>query len=174
MKLAAELLATDGYETDPESVCRIVEEMGQQQELIVEKGEGGMSLCYKPAFFITEQNLAQRLRQHLAYPVAVDLPRVRNWIARFTQSRGIALSPQQQQSVEMAASSRVMVLTGGPGTGKTFCTRTIVALWKAMGKKIGLAVKQVNQQQRYTRLKERLNGYFLSLAAVTPYEFGLS
>jgi ABC-type uncharacterized transport system fused permease/ATPase subunit len=32
-----------------------------------------------------------------------------------------------------------MILTGGPGCGKTFCTRTIVALWKAMGKKIALA-----------------------------------
>ncbi|MDZ4878995.1 MAG: ATP-dependent RecD-like DNA helicase [Chroococcidiopsis cubana SAG 39.79] len=39
----------------------------------------------------------------------------------------------------MAASQRVLILTGGPGTGKTFCTRTIVALWKAMGKFIVLA-----------------------------------
>ncbi len=151
-KLAAELLATDGHETDPESVCTIVEEMGQQQELIVEKGEGGMPLCYKPSFFITEQNLAQRLRQHLACPVAVDLPRVRNWIGRFTQSRGIALSLQQQQAVEMAASSRVMVLTGGPGTGKTFCTRTIVALWKAMGFKIGLAAPTGRAAQRLSEV----------------------
>jgi exodeoxyribonuclease V alpha subunit len=39
----------------------------------------------------------------------------------------------------MAATERVMILTGGPGYGKTFCTRTIVAMWKAMGKKIALA-----------------------------------
>lgn len=51
----------------------------------------------------------------------------------------ISLSPQQQQAVEMAASQRVTILTGDPGTGKTFCTRTIVALWKAMGKSIVLA-----------------------------------
>jgi exodeoxyribonuclease V alpha subunit len=76
------------------------------------------------------------------------LPRVRSWIEKFTQSRGIALSPQQQQAVEMAACSRVMVLTGGPGTGKTFCTRTIVALWKAMGKKIGLAAPTGRAAQR--------------------------
>jgi exodeoxyribonuclease V alpha subunit len=41
-----------------------------------------------------------------------------------------------------------MVLTGGPGTGKTFCTRTIVALWKAMGKKIGLAAPTGRAAQR--------------------------
>jgi exodeoxyribonuclease V alpha subunit len=32
-----------------------------------------------------------------------------------------------------------MILTGGPGCGKTFCTRTIVALWQALGLKIALA-----------------------------------
>ncbi|MFL9458285.1 AAA family ATPase [Tolypothrix bouteillei VB521301_2] len=39
----------------------------------------------------------------------------------------------------MAAYSKVTILTGGPGCGKTFCTRTIVELWKAMGKSIALA-----------------------------------
>jgi exodeoxyribonuclease V alpha subunit len=148
MKLAAELLTTDGHEADVEAVCTIIEEMGQQQELVVEKGESGIPLCYKPAFFTTESHLAQLLRQQLARSTEVDLPRVRIWIERFTQSRGIALSPQQQQAVEIAASSRVMVLTGGPGTGKTFCTRTIVALWKAMGKKIGLAAPTGRAAQR--------------------------
>ncbi len=148
MKLAAELLTTEGHEADLEAVCTIIEEMGKQQELVIEPGEDGMPLCYKPAFFITEQNLAQLLRQQLARKIEVDLPRVRSWIEKFTQSRGIALSPQQQQAVEMAACSRVMVLTGGPGTGKTFCTRTIVALWKAMGKKIGLAAPTGRAAQR--------------------------
>jgi exodeoxyribonuclease V alpha subunit len=148
MKLAAELLTTDGHEADVEAVCTIIEEMGQQQELMIDKGEGGMPLCYKPAFFTTESHLAQLLRQQLTHSTAVDLPRVRIWIERFTQNRGIALSPQQQQAVEIAASSRVMVLTGGPGTGKTFCTRTIVALWKAMGKKIGLAAPTGRAAQR--------------------------
>jgi exodeoxyribonuclease V alpha subunit len=148
MKLAAELLTTDGHEADLEAVCTVIEEMGRQQALRIEQGEGGMPLCYKPAFFITEDNLAQLLRQHLSRPVAVDLSRVRNWIERFTQSQQISLSPQQQQAVEMAARSRLMVLTGGPGTGKTFSTRTIVALWKAMGKKIGLAAPTGRAAQR--------------------------
>ncbi|WP_041933129.1 SF1B family DNA helicase RecD2 [Gloeothece verrucosa] len=148
IKLSAELLSNGEHEAEIEAISAIIDEMGQQQALMVEKGEGGMPLCYKPAFFYTEENLAQLLRQQLAEPVEVDLPRVKNWIERFTQSRGISLSPQQQEAVEMAACSRVMVLTGGPGTGKTFCTRTIVALWKAMGKKIGLAAPTGRAAQR--------------------------
>ncbi|CDN12923.1 RecD-like DNA helicase YrrC [Richelia intracellularis] len=54
-------------------------------------------------------------------------------MARFTQSRKVELSSHQQEAVEMAAYSKLMVLTGGPGTGKTFSVRTIVELWKALG-----------------------------------------
>lgn len=152
MKLAAQLLSIEGHEADLEAVSTIIDEMGQRQELAVEEGESGMLLCYRPAFAITEKNLAQLLQRLLARPVAVNLLRVRNWLERFTQSREIVLSPQQQQAVEIAASSRVMVLTGGPGTGKTFCTRTIVALWKAMGKKIGLAAPTGRAAQRMSEV----------------------
>jgi exodeoxyribonuclease V alpha subunit len=52
----------------------------------------------------------------------------------------------------MAATQRVMILTGGPGCGKTFCTRTIVALWKAMGKKIALAAPTGRAAQRLSEM----------------------
>ncbi|ELR97404.1 ATP-dependent RecD-like DNA helicase [Gloeocapsa sp. PCC 73106] len=52
----------------------------------------------------------------------------------------------------MAASQTVMILTGGPGCGKTFTTKTIVALWKAMGKKIGLAAPTGRAAQRLSEM----------------------
>ena len=150
--LTVQQLTTSDHSADPEAVRAVIDQMSQQQELVVERGEGGMPLCYKPTFFYTEQNLAQLLVQHLSRPLEVDLPRVRDWIQRFTLSRGIELSQQQQQAVEMAASSRVTLLTGGPGCGKTFCTRTIVALWKAMGKSIALAAPTGRAAQRLSEV----------------------
>jgi exodeoxyribonuclease V alpha subunit len=52
----------------------------------------------------------------------------------------------------MAASERVLILTGGPGVGKTFVTRTIVALWKAMGKSIALASPTGRAAQRLSEM----------------------
>jgi exodeoxyribonuclease V alpha subunit len=149
---ALEQLKTESHEPSPEAIARIIDQMRESKELIVESSTHEIPLCYKPVFFHTEQNLAQLLHQHLNHSVTVDLPRVRNWIERFTISRSLELSFQQQQAVEMAASSRVLVLTGGPGTGKTFTTHTIVSLWKAMGKSIGLAAPTGRAAQRLSEM----------------------
>lgn len=92
------------------------------------------------------------MHQLLSRPVVVDKLRVQAWIDRFTQATGMGLSSGQRQAVEMAASERVLILTGGPGTGKTFTTRTIVALWKAMGKSIALASPTGRAAQRLSEM----------------------
>jgi exodeoxyribonuclease V alpha subunit len=148
IQMATELLSHGGHEAEIEGVQGVIEEMAEQQQLRVDMGEGGMPLCYKPAFFVTEEHLAQMLRQMISQPLPVDTSRVRSWIDRFTQSREINLSPQQRQAVEMAAREKILILTGGPGTGKTFTVRTIVALWQAMGKDIGLAAPTGRAAQR--------------------------
>jgi exodeoxyribonuclease V alpha subunit len=150
--LALSLLKSESHAPSPDAIAQVIESMQKSQELMVESSPGEISLCYKPTFFYTELSLAQRLHQQLSYPAAVDLPRVKNWISRFTQSRGIKLSAQQQQAVEMAAQERVMILTGGPGCGKTFTTHTIVSLWKAMGKSIGLAAPTGRAAQRLSEM----------------------
>ncbi|MGK7955247.1 MAG: ATP-dependent RecD-like DNA helicase [Crocosphaera sp.] len=129
-------------------VSQLPTEMVETEALKVEVAEGEMWLCYKPTFYHTEANLAKLLLKHIEQPLTVDLPRVENWIERYTQSKGIQLSPQQREAVVKAASSRVMVLTGGPGCGKTFTQKTLVSLWQAMGKKIGLAAPTGRAAQR--------------------------
>ena len=154
LEAAVEQLSVDNHQPDVVQLQAIVWEMSQSQELRIEESPESAHppLCYQPAFFHTEQNIATMLQQLVANPIAVDLERVRNWIERFTTSRGIQLSPQQQQAVEMAASCRVLILTGGPGCGKTFTTHTIVSLWKAMGKSIALAAPTGRAAQRLSEM----------------------
>ena len=51
---------------------------------------------------------------------------------------GLELAPTQKQAVALVATSKVMVLTGGPGTGKTTVTRRILHLLEEGGQKVGL------------------------------------
>lgn len=144
---AQEKLKTEDHQPGKEALQEVIAQMAKSQDLVVEE-VGKVSLCYKPTFFHTEKNLAQLIKEHQNKPVTIDLPRVRHWLTRFTKSRKLQLSPQQQQAVETAAGAKVIILTGGPGTGKTFTTKTIVALWKAMGKTIGLAAPTGRAAQR--------------------------
>jgi exodeoxyribonuclease V alpha subunit len=112
-------------------------------------------ICYSPPFYGAEQGLADRLSRLRIQDLNVDLPRVQRWIDRFTEKTELQLSAQQRSAVEMAASQRVAILTGGPGTGKTFTTRTIVALWKAMGKTIALASPTGRAAQRLSEMTGR-------------------
>ena len=107
---------------------------------------------YAPPFFGAEQKLAAQVQQLLQEPLEVDRLRVQRWLDRFVAAMGTPLSEQQRHAVAMAASQRVLILTGGPGCGKTFTTRTIVALWKAMGKSIALASPTGRAAQRLSEM----------------------
>lgn len=152
---AVKRLTLPEYQPKPDQVAYLIQVMIADAELIVEQFEQDDSvelLCYAPSFFRAEFHLARRLLQMLAHPLEVDQGRVRSWLDRFMTQTTVSLSKQQQQAVELAASQRVVILTGGPGTGKTFTTRTIVALWKAMGKEIVLASPTGRAAQRLSEV----------------------
>ncbi|MBD2341378.1 ATP-dependent RecD-like DNA helicase [Calothrix sp. FACHB-156] len=142
------LLTTDEHQPTESAITETIKDMALKDDLIREKTPEKTLLCYKPTYYHTEDNLAQLISQRLSQQVAQDIPRVRAWLERFTSSQKIQLSEQQQQAVEMAAYAPVMILTGGPGVGKTFTTHTIVSLWKAMGKSIAVAAPTGRAAQR--------------------------
>ncbi|MBD2157035.1 ATP-dependent RecD-like DNA helicase [Leptolyngbya sp. FACHB-16] len=153
-KTAARLALPD-HRIEPDDILALTTDMAIDEELVMQGGPPqfqGQFLCYAPPFFHSEQGLANRVKRLLSNPVSVDVERVNRWIDRFTEKTGLQLSEQQRQAVVMAASHRVMILTGGPGVGKSFTCRTIVALWKAMGKAIALGSPTGRAAQRLSEM----------------------
>nr|WP_199313519.1 ATP-dependent RecD-like DNA helicase [Leptolyngbya sp. FACHB-671] len=146
-------LEIDDHRPEPTQVSSIIQLMVSDGELVEEEiPDTETRVYYAPPFFGAEKKLAERSQQLLNQPLTVDLPRVQRWIDRFTEKTGLQLSDQQRHAVEMAATQRVLILTGGPGCGKTFTTRTIVALWRAMGKAIALASPTGRAAQRLSEM----------------------
>jgi exodeoxyribonuclease V alpha subunit len=149
-------LSLEEHQPDPEAIAGLIPLMGTEHELILktdlkpdpDSPESKQLICYKPTFFHTESGLAKRIEELLAHEVVLDRSRVESWIDRFTQKYTVELSSKQREAVEMSASQRLSILTGNPGCGKTFTVRTIVALWKAMGKSIALASPTGRAAQR--------------------------
>ncbi|WP_346294147.1 SF1B family DNA helicase RecD2 [Sphaerothrix gracilis] len=148
-------LALPEHRVAPEDILSLTTEMAIDAELMLQGGSGefqGQFLCYAPPFFHAEQGLTNRVKHLLSQALFVDGPRVERWIDRFSAKTKLQLSEQQRQAVVMAASQRLLILTGGPGVGKSFICRTIVALWQAMGKTIELASPTGRAAQRLSEL----------------------
>lgn len=149
-------LALPDHTPSSHTVAEITAQMGQVRgqgdQIVIQPHPEYQSICYQPSFFQSEQKLAERMSELLSATITIDEARVSNWIDRYTAATSMQLSQKQRQAVEMAAREHVLIITGGPGVGKTFVTRTIVALWKAMGKSIALASPTGRAAQRLSEM----------------------
>ena len=73
-------------------------------------------------------------------------------VAEIEKEQGITYAPLQRQAVELAATNGVILLTGGPGTGKTTTVRGTVALFQKMGLNIVLAAPTGRAAKRMSEL----------------------
>ena len=73
-------------------------------------------------------------------------------VVEIEKEQGITYAPLQRQAVELAAKNGVILLTGGPGTGKTTTVRGIVALFQKMGLNIVLAAPTGRAAKRMSEL----------------------
>lgn len=99
------------------------------------------SCIFLPPFFYAENGVANKLRQlqasardRLAVFRDVEWDKAFDWLAERAASPlapPIHLAEQQQAAVRMALTEKVSILTGGPGTGKTTITRSIIQLLQA-------------------------------------------
>ena len=125
-------------QADIAPVERTLTELLLEGQLIQEQlpGEDGIFL---PGMFRTEQDCALRLLR-LQGQSALDNPffRPKAQIARLEQQLDITLAPAQRQAVELALKAGALVITGGPGTGKTTILRFVITLLEEMGTEYAL------------------------------------
>jgi len=92
---------------------------------------GGEDLIFLPALQRAEEGIAERIRKLCALPAAfppIDFDKALAWCQQRT---GKALAPSQQAALKQALASRVLILTGGPGVGKTTLVKAILLILRA-------------------------------------------
>ena len=85
-----------------------------------------------------EQYIATKLRLLDRLCVAVNAPDVHAFIDREERLGGIAYAALQRKAIFDALQSGVMILTGGPGTGKTTVVRALLSIFKSMDFRVAL------------------------------------
>lgn len=113
---------------------------------------------YLPYIFQAESEVARIIRERTAPGVLPDISipqelinaacNVTHLDERVQPPRMIKLSDEQQQAIKIAAESLMLVITGGPGCGKTTVVRTISQLFRRAGLRIKLAAPTGRAAQR--------------------------
>lgn len=94
---------------------------------------------YLKALHAAEVGIAARIHALLVQPplpFEIDVERALEW---FEKSERLSLAPQQRQAIRAGLTRKVLVITGGPGTGKTTLVRGIVRILEKKGQKVLLA-----------------------------------
>ncbi len=86
-----------------------------------------------------------RLMRSAMRPLSVDLEAALAW---YEQLGGIELAPLQRQAIGASLDAKVLIVTGGPGTGKTTLVRGIVEIHRRKGRRIELCAPTGRAAQR--------------------------
>ncbi|HEY8473270.1 MAG TPA: ATP-dependent RecD-like DNA helicase [Natronosporangium sp.] len=137
----AELVATDGV---------------VRESVPSRAGDGAVPAVYLVPFHRAETALATGLLRLLhAKPDRLESFGNVEWDKAFAWLRdrtGAELAPEQEQAVRLALTSKLAVLTGGPGCGKSFTVKAIVTLAAAKRAKVLLAAPTGRAAKRLTEL----------------------
>ena len=117
---------------------------------VVEDDVEGQRCLFLKGLYLAEQSIAERLLERAAgsppWP-AIDLDRAIEWMEGRTAK---TLSPSQREAVRLVIASKIAVLTGGPGVGKTSTLDTILRILLAKGVRVALAAPTGRAAKRMT------------------------
>ncbi len=137
-------------EVSADEIEDTVYEQSQNETLMLET-VAEKEYIYLPQYAYAERFIAARLS------IIIQLaPELKNsWekeIRELEEEMGIAYERMQKKAIAMALSNGIMLLTGGPGTGKTTTIKGIIELYKRTGGKVMLAAPTGRAAKRMTDL----------------------
>lgn len=138
---------------DKEIVAREIDSLTMDKEIIIQETEGERNL-YASRLYYMELNCARMLLDlNIDFPV--DMTELEKKVKVIEQQESIILDELQKQAVYKAAKNGVMIITGGPGTGKTTTINTILNLLEEEGLEILLAAPTGRAAKRMSETSGR-------------------
>ena len=122
---------------DAETVRDTLDDLNMAGKLVVDTLKG-ITVCYLPEYYEAETYVAERMLEMAAQVPEVP-DRLDGTLAAVQREIGTEYAPDQREAILKAARSTVMLLTGGPGTGKTTTVNGILGLFDRLEIKTVLA-----------------------------------
>ncbi len=139
---------------NPEVIAAAVEQGRAEGELVREPAGEEPWLYLKP-LFLAEVGVARALRslREGTHPLpAIDTEAALRWVEK---RMGLELAATQRDAIRQAATHKVLVVTGGPGVGKTTIVRGILEIFAAKGQRCALCAPTGRAAKRLTETTGR-------------------
>ena len=128
----------DLLDIPPNQVSAALEHLIENKRLIRDEDRKGRTLIYLPKLYFAEWNFAKKLTElnYGKHPCPkIDFEKALQWVQ---QKTNIELSKNQCEALRIAVQAKVMVITGGPGVGKTTLVNSIIQVLRAKKMRIAL------------------------------------
>ena len=139
-----ELLLIDIRDMD-----RHIMDMAIDKKIVVKTASDGSRCVYASMYYYMEASIARHLYD-LNIPYSVEDGEINERITSIEESNGIELDYIQKEAVKKAVLNGLMIITGGPGTGKTTTINTIIKYFEMEGLDIRLAAPTGRAAKRMT------------------------
>ncbi len=142
---------------DPALIARAIQTLADRGAIREERTESSEDLLGLPRLVRAEEDASRRLAGLMSARPAHDgsAADAEKEVARFEAQAAITLSPAQRKAVLEAARSRVLVITGGPGTGKTTLVTAIIRILEARGARVALCAPTGRAAKRMSEASGR-------------------
>jgi len=130
------------------------------------------SAVYLAPLHVSEVDLARRLANLLQAPQVfppIDLAQALPWVE---QKTGLGLTEEQRQAVQLALQEKLLIITGGPGTGKTTILQCVIRLLEARKLRMHLASPTGRAAKRLAEVTGREASTLHRLLEWNPREGG--
>ena len=138
---------------DSETIESGMERLDEQQRM-VRSEVAGLTACYLPEFYEAECEVTERLVRMADLRIQPPA-KLETMLRSIEAKRAIDYAASQMQAIRDAASCQLLLVTGGPGTGKTTVMTGILDLFDAMGLKTQLAAPTGRAAKRLSEVTGR-------------------
>jgi exodeoxyribonuclease V alpha subunit len=127
-----------------------LEDLARAGRVVLAELPAGRGVYKRPAW-VAETGVAQSLGRLLSAGGSHPPLHLEDLISQVQQQRGLTLAPEQVAAVAAALTDKVLVITGGPGTGKTTIVSCILDLYQGLGARVllmaptGRAAKRLSE-----------------------------
>lgn len=165
---AADLLAVP-VKLLPDALLRMA-----QRDSVVLEGDPENPDVFLMRYWLAEVGVAERLRDLMGESEPLDHERLEAWLLDYQKEVRIEFSPEQEQAVRLAAASKIFILTGGPGTGKTTISRAILDWFEYQNLHLMLASPTGRAAKRLSEVTGREACTIHRLIEFDPHQAGFN